>query len=318
MGSGNSNLVDENGNKMTKQQIKEYKRQQKEAKKVEKIAQKAHKKAEKQAKKEMKKNLTRAETTKVFVKGNPLSTQDLKKAAIAKEHLGLLKKKINNESTFSSKFPGPSSRTSGNNWATDRSPYGNKSKAVGKNSPNYISDKRKVYGQYNKSPDNRALNNSPIHHKTPRQLAVYPTENLSEAPPTNFKLVPCSKCGRNFSKNNLARHESVCKKKATRNNKVFNSKKQRAALSGDPNDDTATSWKDMQSNRRMNNAMSVAKDFSTVEEPSTLIRYKLCPICNIKQTTGGYNLHYEECNQRRLRMGQRKQRRQLGSRQFLS
>lgn len=84
-------------------------------------------------------------------------------------------------------------RMSGNNWATDRSPYGNKSKAVGINSPNYISDKRKVYGQYNKSPDNRAVNDTPIHHKTPRQLAVYPTESLSEAPPTNFKLVPCSK-----------------------------------------------------------------------------------------------------------------------------
>ncbi|CAI2373378.1 unnamed protein product [Moneuplotes crassus] len=325
MGAGESNLVDENGEKLSKEQIKEHKKQQKEAKKAEKLAKKEAKKAEKQAKKEQKKDLRKSEsTTKVFVGGNNhLKPENSSKTHRVMGHLGLLKRKINDDSTFGAKLhdrssrfdrDAMSSRISGRNRSTSGSPGQYNPKAVGINSPNYIEEKRKIYGQYHASPGSISIKDSPHYHKTPRQLAVYHTEPLTEAPPSNFKLVSCPNCGRNFNKNNLARHEAHCQKNAQKKTKVFNSKKQRAVTE---DEEEAVTWQEKQKKKKMNNAMGIAQDYSTADEPTAVVRYKMCPICKTKQNTGGFELHFEECNQRKMRMEQRKLQRQLGPRQLL-
>lgn len=62
-----------------------------------------------------------------------------------------------------------------------------------------------------------------------------PSQRTSEASPktrqpissTNANLTPCRNCGRNFATDRVSRHESICKKTATKKRKVFDPVKHR-------------------------------------------------------------------------------------------
>lgn len=216
-------------------------------------------------------------TMKIHVGGETLHPNS-RNAGQAKGHLGLLKKKIHQDSTFGAKLhdrsnrfdrDAMSSRISGRNRSTYGSPEDHNGKAVGINSPNYVEQKKKVYGQYHASPGNRAKTDNPEYHKTSRQKATYSNDTMTEAPPSNFKLTPCSICGRNFSQSkkfllfvtyfveifhnrkfnsldNIARHEALCKKNSQKKTKVFNSKKQRVNIVGQDDEDGPQTWMEKQ------------------------------------------------------------------------
>ena len=71
--------------------------------------------------------------------------------------------------------------------------------------PNYLEEKRKVYGQYRPVSSKRAKIDDPEYHKTPRKKAVVMDANpMTENPIGSIKLVPCPSCGRKFNQGKLA------------------------------------------------------------------------------------------------------------------
>ena len=124
-----------------------------------------------------------------------------KKVLAAKDHLSLLKNKIVQESTFSSKHHDSSTpqRLRGSqmsNYNTNSSPNPEKSKTYGLDEPEVLDNKRRVYGQYRAAPqytqpDDKFSTGASI---SPRKAAIVP-----DGPGQSITLEPCPTCNRKFN-----------------------------------------------------------------------------------------------------------------------
>jgi hypothetical protein len=95
------------------------------------------------------------------------------------------------------------SRLSNNNGGTNYTPSSYKTKAVDIEDPEFIENKRKIYGQYRPISSKRVeteTNSTVKNFQSPRKAAVVRTVHMTENPTENVELSSCPSCGRKFNK----------------------------------------------------------------------------------------------------------------------